>query len=308
MKIFSLLFTAMSKAASQRTLTAILYAANFACAAILALTFRSVASSDFANAPVIENLMGQFQFSIYADIMRFYGKEINAVLSAGVWLAAGYFFFNIFLAGGAVAMLSGIGGDFSTGNFFGACGDYFFRFVRIVLFWGGAAIVILGALLALISTVIGLATKHAVSEIPVIAAMGIGALIFVLVALMLLAIADYARIVTVSNNEPSAFRALRVSFLFVARNPFKIASAQILLALPSAAVYLLYLLFEDRIDMTSVLTVILLFCIQQCVVASRIWLHLWSYASQISIYEELNVPSNDFLRFETSPGISESRA
>jgi hypothetical protein len=162
-------------------------------------------------------------------------------LLAGLFVVALiYFSLQVFLNGGVVGRLLDREGRATLEPFFGDCGRYFGRFVRLFLVSLVFLFLTFGVVLKLVSALIEPARESAATEwLPLILSNA-----HFLVALLLLSIVhmiiDYARIAVVADGEKKVLRALRHALRFLGKRFFRawgIYLAIVLLTLAGTAVF-----------------------------------------------------------------------
>jgi len=268
---------------TQWRMAIVLYGVNLLAALMPALAFRS-AISPLGSFPVAQELLAGFHFTTFADTLRIYGKEVLGIMPVLPWLMLAYLLFNTFLAGGIISSFCSMEMEFSGKAFFSAAAEYFLRFLRLLLLW--VIVVIIAGGIALVG--IGMAwyavLEAAHSETTAAIAALCAAVVLLVIILLLAAIADYARIYIVANDEHRVLRALLASTKFVAKN-FAGVFAILFIPLVFFAIALaIYLIKEDWIGMSTVWTVLIVLVVQQVFTAFRMWLHIFVYASETALF------------------------
>jgi hypothetical protein len=192
---------------------------------------------------------------LLADVVaadpRTWGLVASAVLYLIVWM---------FLSGGAIDRLAR-DRPLRAAAFFAACGEYFFRFLRLAvpLLFGYALLMHLG--MPLFFRVLPSEAAHIV----LFALMMAGALI-----------ADFAKVRIVVEDRRSALGALAASWRFVWRRPFAVAALYIL----NLATLTLLI-----IAVTYPTTAAPMWLIAPVVILLRTWVQLAFIASEISFFQ-----------------------
>jgi hypothetical protein len=268
---------------TQWRMAIVLYGVNLLAALMPALAFRS-AISPLGSFPAVQELLAGFHFTTFADTLRIYGKEVLGIVPVLPWLMLAYLLFNTFLAGGIISSFCSMEMEFSGKAFFSAAAEYFLRFLRLLLLW--VVVVIIAGGIALVG--IGMAwyavLEAAHSETTAAIAALCAAVVLLVIILYLAAVADYARIYIVANDEHRVRRALLASTKFVVKN-FGGVFAILFIPLVFFAIALaIYLIKEDWIGMSTAWTVLIVLVVQQVFTAFRMWLHIFVYASETALF------------------------
>lgn len=268
---------------TQWRIAMILYGVNLLAALIPALAFRS-AVSPLGSFPAVQALLAGFHFATFVDALRIYGKEVLGIMPVLPWLMLAYLLFNTFLAGGIISSFCSMEMEFSGKVFFSAAAEFFLRFLRLLLLWAVVVIVVGGLSMAGIAAALFAVLSAAHSETTVVMAALCGVVVLLVIILYLAAIADYARIYIVANDEHRVRRALLASTKFVAKN-FAGVFAILFIPLVFFVIALAaYLIKEDWIGMSTVWTVLIVMVVQQVFTAFRMWLHIVVYASETALF------------------------
>lgn len=272
-------------------LIALLYAINFLIAAILAWGFHAVLARTIGDSMSLEHLVKDFDYTVYTDFMFKYGGRITALLSQLSWLIFFYLLLNTLLGGGTLALLKNGDESFSLRSFFENCGVFFFRFFQLLLIFGVLLFIvgfIASAAFGLIYTAF---TANAVSEVWPFSFAIILFFLFLFIVMLVVMMADYAKVVTVANDAKSMIKTSWQGIKFVFRHFLTTVGLQlsiILLLLISVA---LYLLLEDQIGMATPFAILVMFLIQQVSVGFKVWTRVLTFAGELELVEEFKVIS-----------------
>ncbi len=237
-----------------------------------------------------------FDFGAYAGLMMNPAVSMQAPGSAAISVGLIFLILMIFLTGGILRVYNE-DRTYATGEFFGACGQYFWRFVRLVLF----------LFLALIPPVLVYQALHAWSNhladqianpTPSLV-VSFGATLVVLFLLMWVRLwFDMAEVIAVAENEFASRRAIGRAFRLVWRNfgpLFWIYFRLSFLAWIGAALLLwvwVRLVPAEGITRSLVIT--------QAIVFLWILTRLWQRASE-TLWYQANAPVPEAIPAETYP-------
>jgi hypothetical protein len=263
---------------------ALLYAVNFIIAGILAWGFHSVLARTIGDSMSLENLVKDFDYTVYGDFMFKYGGRISSLISQLSWLIFFYLLLNTLLGGGTIALLKNRGERFSMGSFFENCGAYFFRFLRLFLifavilfFVGVAASMVFGFLYSAL-------TSNAVSEVWPFTFAIILFLLFLFVVMLVVMMADYAKVVTVVDDARSMLKTSWQAIKFVFRHFLSTVGLQLSIILFLLVAVILYLVLENQIGMATPFAILVMFIIQQVSVGFKVWTRVLTFAGELELY------------------------
>jgi len=287
MSILNAFSNGFRRSGSEIKMALVIYVLNLLLAIPLALAFRSALAAGFGMSLAPEQLMQGLDFTVFQDFMRANGERLLTVINQMLSFLILSMLLQTFLAGGILSVLQDHERKFAASSFFKGCGMYFFRFFRLFLIVGVILLLvslILGVILAAVVAAMG---ETSTSEVPDFW-IRIAAIVLFLVPIILILMAtDYAKIHIVLHDERSAFRACGKGFGFVFRKFFAAFGLELLLLLVPILLMVLYVLVDLAIGMTSGLTILLMFFIQQLVMAGRAWIKIFFYASEMALYRSL---------------------
>jgi hypothetical protein len=265
----------------------VLYVVNLLMAIPLAMAFRSVLESGLGDSLAPAQLMGGLDFTVWQDFMTIHGDELSAVFNQITWVIVVSLFVHTFLAGGILSRVRESNGKFSASAFFGGCGKYFLRFLRLFII----CCVVLLVVTLIVGTLVGVVshalTKHATSEVTDLWIRICGAVVFLIPLMLILMAADYARIQVVVRDDRSMLRTAWQSMRFVLSRFYRTFGLQVLVVLFCLILFVIYLWLDLTIGMTSAATIHVMMIIQQLYIISRAWTKVMVYASEMSLYESL---------------------
>ena len=163
-----------------------------------------------------QRLVNGFDIGALAELSLQPGISPLSVSPAAWAYSLVFFVFILFMTGGILEVYRR-DVRLATGEFFEACGAFFWRFVRLVIFLLLCAIPI-AIFAGIISAIGGRIDAHAVSAMTVVWYRIASGIVIVLLALMLRLWFDMAEIHCVAQNERRARRALGAAWRLMFRN------------------------------------------------------------------------------------------
>ena len=201
-----------------------------------------------------------------------------------VGVATVYLLLWIFLVGGVLDRYARARATRAAG-FFGACGVYFFRFLRLAVVGLLAYAVLFGLIHGwLLDDFYGWATRDFTVER---SAFLLRLALYVLFGTLLVAcnlVLDYAKIRAVVEDRRSMIGALLAAWRFVTRRPLQVSGLYLLNGLVFVLVLAVYAAVVPGAGGTG-LSMWVGFLIGQAYILARLWTKLLFYASQTSLFQ-----------------------
>jgi len=113
----------------------LLYFFNLAFAAIAAYPFHQFLQKNIGHSLSINNVFDTFNFNLYADLSNNYGVIWDMIQSQLFIIAVIYFLFVIFLNAGLVYIVYNSDKKLKSSDFWDGCHHYFWRFMRLDLYF-----------------------------------------------------------------------------------------------------------------------------------------------------------------------------
>jgi hypothetical protein len=241
----------------------------------------------------LERLVKDFDYTVYTDFMFKFGGRISSLLSQISWLIFFYLLLNTLLGGGTIAILKNGEERFSMRSFFGNCGAYFFRFLRLLLIFS-VILVLIGIASSMVFGILYSALiSNAVSEVWPFTFAIILFLLFLFVVMLIVMMADYAKVAAVVNDARSMLKTSWQAIKFVFRHFLSTVGLQLSLILMLLIGVTIYLVLEAQIGMATPIAILVMFTIQQISVAFKVWTRVVTFAGELALYgsfEAVTVP------------------
>lgn len=230
-------------------------------------------------------LLKGFDYTAFKEIMRFHGEGIRTFFGIGFWVSLFFLILSVFLTGGILGRLSDMSRDFSLKSFFGDCGMLFGRFFRLSIYT-----LLMHLLVAVIVyTPLGLIFmgkfEGGASEKQFFYLFLIFAIIHIIVAIWLLIITDYTRIMLVGSKSKKVLKQFWKALKFVSHRFFGTYGLYLLLLVAPVIILILYFKLSGLLNVASALMILLMLLIQQLFIWLRAGFRVWIFASQVSYYQ-----------------------
>lgn len=222
-------------------------------------------------------------FNIDALFSGFAPGWNSTILMAGCLFMLAWAFFG----GGVIARYSRSDEPFARTHFFANSGEYFFRFVRLLVISILVYLAFFSWIVPPLFRWINRSTRDVTVEGTLILYTG---LVYALVAFVLMIFglaSDYAKISMVVESRRSAILAFLRGLKFVWRNPGRTIGLYLLLALVGLVLIGAFALVAPGPNQWRRLLLLLAFVVSQGFIVCRIMLKLWFLASQTELYQNI---------------------
>jgi hypothetical protein len=255
---------------------------------LLALPVRGSLNSGFGSSMITERLIDGIDFEVFSDL----GEALTSLIS---YLSSGFFLLlvvgfllNIFLSGGLFNSLKGSSGKFSTGEFFRASAKYFWSFLVILSVISIIVVVLAFLVVGVPMSLVGNADVP--KEGALLKTFILFSSVFILLLILLLLVADYARAWQVSEERNACFKAIGFGF----SQTFRTFRSSYLLMLFLSVIQVLFgwlvLKILPGMKPVSGVGVFFLFLISQSMFIIKVLLKVWRYGSVTSLMELNSAP------------------
>jgi len=260
----------------------VLYFANLLFSLVLILPLSVLLDRNIGHSVVGENLASTFDLEFLVDFLNSNRPALQSYWVVVGWGAVAYLVLSSFLSGGVLDSLYSPGRSAYLPRFFGGCGKFFLRFLRLTPFalaglWG--VVRLNGNLSLLIDRYFG---QTALEREAFWAMRGKQALILVLLMLFG-AVLETARIEAVLMGSTRMTARFFSSFFFVLRHlPRTLALYSLVTALGLASFIPFLFVAHSLLPAGSV---VLLFLSQQTMIYVRFWWRVCGLAAQMSLIQ-----------------------
>ena len=199
-----------------------------------------------------------------------------------------YIILHTFLAGGILTTFKPDSPHFSMKSFFNGAGEWFGRFLGIMLISWVFLIVAVGLLHQWFGSLVANMARGSISEVgPFWLALVLDAVVLFLLFFFQM-IFDYARIDMVLTENRSVVKSILRGFGMVFKHPGSTLGFYYLIFIVNIAVTLVYILIRGWIPDTAAWGVLIAFGVQQLFIFAVVWIRCWLYAGQIDVYRFWN--------------------
>jgi hypothetical protein len=249
-------------------------------AVVMTVPFHSLGHSTWAN-----ELGNSLDASWIAELIAQSTVPALPMLAAVVGLAGLARILQLFLLGGTLQVF-GVGEPFTAAVFFGGCGRYFWRLVRLALF-SLAFFAVAGAIAAGLNLAGNKIFGEGSEATPLIYwswfRAGVLACLLGLCSLGF----DYAAIHLAVEDSRKSVRAYLGAFRLILRAPLRTIGLYIVLWMVALLLLGAYAGVSQFLPQTSLALIVVLFLVRQAAVVARAWCRLLFYSAQCVLYRDL---------------------
>ena len=264
-------------------MTTMIYVINLLFALALAIPFYGVITNAAHGSLQVNKLLEGFNYTAMQEFMDSTKGSISLLFKEGIWLAILYLLLSIFMAGGILKTLDN-GANFKGKEFFANGSKFFFRFLRLTLYFILIHVLVILIIYLPLSLIMGALAKNAESEKALFYAAITGGGLYILIFIYLLIVAHYTRFMIITEDSTKVLKKIWTSVKFVSRKFFSTYPLYLLLLANLVLLILVYKFLSGVVGMTSGFTIFIMFLLQQIFIWSRIWLKIWFYSSQLEYY------------------------
>jgi hypothetical protein len=260
-----------------------LWIINAVYALLVAAPMAALIQKDLGHSLLGRNLRS-FDMIWLGDVIF---KFQDAVPALRAWALAAmllYFILYVFLNGGTIGRLVDREGPTNLQAFFGDCGKYFWRFVRLSLISLAFDILAFGLMMNVVSALMNPALENARTEWTVLLLNNAHTLIALLLLTIVHMIFDYARILVVSEDERRVLRSPGAAFKFLGGRFFRAWALYLLVAAGLLAGTALYFIVAGILPPSGILFLGLGILWAQFYIVFRLWARMVFFAAQAAYF------------------------
>ncbi|MCX6575442.1 MAG: hypothetical protein NTV82_03500 [Candidatus Aminicenantes bacterium] len=194
-------------------------------------------------------------------------------------------FLYIFLNGGIIGRVAAEGEKVTLQNFFGDCGRYFWRFLRIFLVTVVGFALVFGILFRLISAAFKPWIESASNEVPTIIASNLRTLVFLLIFTIVQMYFDYIKVSLVIRDSKKVLSTALSTLGFIGRRFFKAWVLYLLVGIVFIAFTILYFLAGKVLPKEGLAAFLIAFVWGQAYIWLRIGIKVLFFSTESHFYK-----------------------
>lgn len=258
----------------------IYWASTLGLSLIVALPFRSTLLAETGNSMILHDLVAGFNYTYLNDFLQNYGSALSPIMNQSFLVLLAQLILLVFFAGGLTKTLVAKPSIYDGRLFWGGSGHYFWRMLRLTLFFvvlHAIVLVLFGWLYLKVTK--GMSPANLESEAIITSCLRWLVPLYVLVAAIPMLWQDYAKLQLVHADATWIWPSIRKSGAFV-RGSFPKAYGLYLLSLASTLLLFgLNYLLQEAFAIQSVGTIFLSLILTQLLVVTRFALKVLTLGS-----------------------------
>ncbi len=284
MKIFNALDTGMVRSLKVWKGILITWFIYLSLASTVALPLKAVLKEGLGKSTIAERLVTGIDMDVLTDLGPGFRNELHYFYSGLLIIILIGFLTNAFLTGGFFDSMKGTSQRFVPAEFFGSCARNFFPFTLITLVTGIMFLFLAFLLIAL--PLSSLLSRSSTEWVPLLI-VKISILVFILLYMIIVLVADYARAWQVMNGKASPFRALGFGFKTAFCKLRSSYPLMLILWIGNTFFLVLSYLLIGRLKPATGIGVFMLIVLSQLLFFTRLLLKCWRYGS-VTALKEIN--------------------
>jgi hypothetical protein len=286
MSIFKLLKNGMTAGNKKFKVVLYLWVVNVLFALMMVLPFYFILKNHISSSLMGDSLLRGIDYLWLGDAAHKFGGSASVIPIWFIIPAVFYLVLHIFLNGGIIGRLNDMETRVCLGDFFGDCGAYFGRFLRLFLLSIPVYLLVVGVLFGIISAVLGIFTRDAVSEWPLIITGNLQIAAFVLVFSIVNMFFDYVKIRLVKTRGKKVLKETWFTLKFVLKRFFRAWGLYLSVGFLHIVALLVYLEVSNLLPGGS--TFFLMFVVflwHQVYIIARTWVKVVFFSAQMGFYD-----------------------
>ncbi|MEM6318241.1 MAG: hypothetical protein AAF960_11270 [Bacteroidota bacterium] len=283
MAFFQAYTTGLQTIFTKGKLWLLLYALNFLFAVLLAYPLSSFLGDKLVNTMAVDVLLERFDFTVFIDFFNEYGDVFGWLLNQSVAAILLYLLLNVFLVGGILTVFVRPQRT-SVTNFWSGGAHFFWRMLRLTIYFLLFQGVLLGIFLTIVSSIFSNWPEGFDNEEQIVQRLFIIIPVYLLLSTVLFMVQDYAKIRLVNSNKSLVTLPILRAFRWTFRHFGQAFLLYLLNLLTFGVLFFIYL--QMHFDSAVLAT----FLVGQFFVIARIGTKLLNLASASELYTQSQLP------------------
>lgn len=271
-------------AARNSKLLAYLWVINFVFASMIIAPLFLLIRKDFGQS-LMGGTLRNLGFTWLGDLIYKYQNIPQAITGWFLIPTLLFGFLYIFLNGGIIGRVAAEGEKVTLQNFFGDCGRYFWRFLRVFLLTVIGYALVFGILFSLIGAAFKPWIKGASNEVPTIIASNLRTLVFLLIFTIVQMYFDYIKVSLVIRDSKKVASTALSTLGFIGRRFFKAWVLYLLVGILFIAFTVLYFLAGKILPKEGLAAFLIAFVWGQAYIWLRIGVKVLFFSTESHFYK-----------------------
>ncbi len=283
MAVFKAIGKGFTAACRKPRILADLWVINFLFSAMAAAPFIFLIQRDLGHSILGEKLRS-VDFLWLGEAVFKYGNAAPAVVGGALAVVLSTLLLYAFLNGGIIGRLLDKEGSSKLGAFFADGGRYFWRFFGLFLLSLPFYAVAFGVLLSLFSALVGAWDRNATTEWTPLILSNLRFLFALALLTLVQLVFDYAKIITVAEDDHNVFHALRSALAFLGKRFFRSWGLFLMIALIPVVGTALFIILSGLLPGTGLVFPAIGIGLMQLYFIFRLWGKMLFFSAQAEYY------------------------
>ena len=251
---------------------------------LIALSYHSAFKSAMNSFISPGKLLAGFDYTTFAEMMKYEGDKINGAASQASILVLFYLFVSLFISGGIIFSLNS---KETKGNLLSLVtggSRFFWRFLKLNFYSMIIHLILAAIIYTPFAILMKLSAEQATTEKSTFFLFLPFGIFHLIVMIYLFTINSYAKFALVHNNSRKVIRSLWTALKFVTLKFFGAYTLALLLLATLLLLLWGYVKIGGSLKMTSGLMILVVFIVQQIYVWVRVAGKVWFLSAQFEYY------------------------
>jgi len=271
-------------AAQNSKMLAYLWVINFVFASLIIAPLFLLIRKDFGHS-LLGGTLRNLGFTWLGELIYKYQNIPQAIAGWFLIPALLFGFLYIFLNGGIIGRVAAEGEKVTLQNFFGDCGRYFWRFLRVFILTVIGYLLVFGILFSLIGAAFKPWIKSASNEVPTIIASNLRTLVFLLIFTIVQMYFDYVKVSLVIRDSKKVLSTALSTLGFIGRRFVKAWVLYLFVGILFIAFTILYFLAGKVLPKDGLAAFLIAFVWGQVYIWLRIGIKLLFFSTESHFYK-----------------------
>ena len=256
-----------------------LWLINFLFSLVIITPVYFLINRDYSRSLMGNRLLQGIDLLWLGDIIYKYQDILPALTGWMLFPAILFLALYVFLNGGIIGRVIAEDEKTNLSSFFGDCGKYFFRFLRVFLISAVGYIILFGVIFKFFSALFNLWTKNASTEWTVTIASNLLFLIQILLFSIVGMFFDYVKVRLVAEDSRKTLKATIANFSFIGKKFFKAWALYLLVGIISILLGIVFVGVSNILPKGGT-SLIVLFIWQQIYIFSKMWVKVLFFSTE----------------------------
>ena len=283
MKAITAYIKGWKKVLKHKRMSLLLYGLNLFVAMLSLIPLSGFLKKTLAHSLMANKMLTGFDYTFLTDFYHQYGQGISLILNQSIGFIILFFVFSVFMMGGILSVFKHTAHEFSFAQFWKGCGKYFWRLLRLTIYFliiQGVIFVFFGWLFL---QMVGSSSPFGLeSELVLVNNFKILFPIYVFVITLFFMIQDYTKIHLVQEDQIWLTQPIKQSFQIVFNNIIPFSFLYLLNILTLLLLFGIYWIFKNQLNVNSLLSI---FVLSQLFIFGRVVIRLLNLSSATYLYQ-----------------------